>query len=213
MLRPRARLCFKGGAARTAPRKFSGTISVASDTSVAAGLAGRYALALYDLADEAKQLDAVAADLARLKTMIDESDDLRRLMSSPLVSRVQQAKAMDELVAQAGVNELTRRFVRVVASNRRLFGLRAIIDVFNRMLADRRGELTAEVTSAKPLTQAQADAVNAALRGAVGRKVSMDLKVDPKLLGGLKVKVGSRLVDASLASKLQRLQLAMKGFE
>jgi F-type H+-transporting ATPase subunit delta len=186
---------------------------VASEISLGAGLAGRYATALYDLADEAKQLDAVAADLARLKAMIDDSEDLRRLIASPLVSRDQQAKSMDALVGEAGIGDLTRRFVRVVAGNRRLFALRAIIDVFNRMLADRRGELTAEVTSAKPLSQAQADAVNAALRGAVGRKVSMDLKVDPRLLGGLKVRVGSRLVDASLASKLQRLQLAMKGFE
>jgi F-type H+-transporting ATPase subunit delta len=186
---------------------------VASDTSSAAGLAGRYATALYELADEAKQLDAVAADLARLRTMVDESEDLRRLIASPLVSRAQLAKAMDALVAQAGVGDLTRRFVHTLASNRRLFALRSIIEAYNRMLADRRGELTAEVTSAKPLSPQQAEAVNAALRGAVGRKVSMDLKVDPRLLGGLKVKVGSRLVDASLASKLQRLQLAMKGSE
>jgi F-type H+-transporting ATPase subunit delta len=186
---------------------------VASDTSLAAGLAGRYATALYELADEAKQLDAVAADLARIRAMIDESEELRRMMSSPLISRAQQAKSIDALVEQAGIGDLTRRFVRTVAGNRRLFGLRAVIDAFNRMLADRRGELTAEVTSAKPLSPQQAEAVNAALRGAVGRKVSMDLKVDPKLLGGLRVKVGSRLVDASLASKLQRLQLAMKGFE
>jgi F-type H+-transporting ATPase subunit delta len=186
---------------------------VASDTSLAAGLAGRYATALYELADEAKQLDTVAADLARVRAMIEESDDLRRMISSPLISREQQAKSIDALVAQAGIGDLTRRFVRIVANNRRLFALRSVIDVFNRTLAERRGELTAEVTSAKPLTPQQAEAVNAALRGAVGRKVSMDLKVDPKLLGGLRVKVGSRLVDASLASKLQRLQLAMKGFE
>jgi F-type H+-transporting ATPase subunit delta len=190
-----------------------GPISVASDTSLAAGLAGRYATALYELADEAKQLDAVAADLARIRAMIDESEELRRMISSPLISRAQQAKSIDALVAQVGIGDITRRFVRIVANNRRLFALRSVIEVFNRMLAEHRGELTAEVTSAKPLSPQQAEAVNAALRGAVGRKVSMDLKVDPKLLGGLRVKVGSRLVDASLASKLQRLQLAMKGFE
>ena len=190
-----------------------GPISVASDTSLAAGLAGRYATALYELADEAKQLDTVASDLARVRAMIDESDELRRMINSPLISREQQAKSIDALVAQAGVGDLTRRFVRIVASNRRLFALRSIIEVFTRMLAERRGELTAEITSARPLSPQQAEAVNAALRGAVGRKVSMELNVDPKLLGGLRVKVGSRLVDASLASKLQRLQLAMKGFE
>jgi F-type H+-transporting ATPase subunit delta len=186
---------------------------VASETSLAAGLAGRYATALYDLADEAKQLDVVATDLARLKTLVDQSADLRRLIASPLVSREQQAKAMDAIVGQAGVSDLTRRFVGTVANNRRLFALRSIIDAFNQILASRRGELTAEVTSARPLSAQQVEAVNNALRTAAGRKVTMDLKVDPKLLGGLKVKVGSRLVDASLASKLQRLQLAMKGFE
>lgn len=186
---------------------------MASETSLASGLAGRYATALYELADEAKQLDLVAADLARLKAMVEQSPDLRRLISNPLVSREQQAKAMDALVKQAGLGDLTRRFVGTVARNRRLFALRSIIEAFTRMLAERRGELTAEVISARPLSTQQVEAVNTALRSAVGRKVMMDLKVDPKLLGGLKVKVGSRLVDASLASKLQRLQLAMKGFE
>lgn len=186
---------------------------MASETSFAAGLAGRYATALYELADEAKQLDAVAADLVRLKTMLDESADLRRFVSSPLIGRAEQAKAMDALVEKAQLAELTRRFVGTVARNRRLFQLRSIIEAFGQMLAAHRGELTAEVISAKPLNPAQAEAVNAALRGAMGRKVSMDLKVDPSLLGGLRVKVGSRLVDASLASKLQRLQFAMKGLE
>ncbi len=186
---------------------------MASETSLASGLAGRYATALYELADEAKQLDAVAADLAQLKAMIEQSADLRRFVSSPLVSREQQAKAMDALVAQAGLGDLTRRFIGTVAGNRRLFVLPSIVSAFMRMLAERRGELTAEVTSAKPLSTQQVEAVNGALRTAVGRKVTMDLKVDPRLLGGLKVKVGSRLVDASVASKLQRLQLAMKGFE
>lgn len=184
---------------------------MASETSLASGLAGRYATALYELADEQRQLDAVAADLAKLKAMIDDSADLRRLVSSPLISRDQQAKAMASLIARAGVSDLTRRFVGMVARNRRLFSLRSIIDVFTQILAARRGELTAEVTSAKKLSPAQVEAINAALRGAAGRKVMIDLKVDPKLLGGLRVKVGSRLVDASLASKLQRLQLVMKG--
>jgi F-type H+-transporting ATPase subunit delta len=184
---------------------------VAAETSSTAGLAGRYATAFYELADEAKALDAVAADLAQLKKLIGESADLRQLISSPLVPRDQQAKAMLGIVARAGFNDLTRRFVGAVAKNRRLYRMTAIIDAFTAILADRRGEMTAEVTSAKPLSSAQADAVGAALRGALGRKVAVDLKVDPRLIGGLKVKVGSRLVDASLANKLQRLQLAMKG--
>lgn len=184
---------------------------MASDTSYAAGLAGRYATALYELADETKQLDALAADLTRLKAAVDASPDLQRLISSPLISRDHQAKAMDAIVAAAGFGDLARRFVGMAARNRRLFALRGMIDTFMQILAARRGEMTADVTSAKPLTQAQAEAVGAALRGAVGRKVTMNLKVDPKLLGGLKVKVGSRLIDASVASQLQRLQYAMKG--
>lgn len=194
------------------PPQFAGTSnSVASETSLASGLAGRYATALYDLADEAKQIDAVAADLARLKAMIDESADLRRMMASPLISRDQQAAAIEALAQSAGVGDLTRKFVVVVARNRRLFALRAMIDVFGQILALRRGEIRAEVVAAKPLTPQQVEAVAAALRSAAGRKVTADVKVDPKLIGGLKVRVGSRLIDASLATKLQRLQLAMKG--
>lgn len=184
---------------------------MASESPVLTGLAGRYATALYELADEAKALDPVAADLAQLKAAITESADLQRLVASPLVPRDQQAKAVLAIVQKMGLSDLTRRFVGTVARNRRLFQLPAIIDGYAALLAEHRGEVTATVTSAKPLSAPQAESVNAALRAAIGRKVAVSLHVDPKLLGGLKVKVGSRLVDASLASKLQRLQLAMKG--
>jgi F-type H+-transporting ATPase subunit delta len=184
---------------------------VASETSLSAGLAGRYANALYELAHDAGQLDAVAGDLALLKALIAESADLRRLIGSPLVARAQQAKAMAALVEKAGLGDLARRFVGVIAKNRRLAALPAAIDAFTALLALRRGETVAEIVSARPLTPSQADAVGAAVRGAAGRKVTLDLKVDPRLIGGLKVKVGSRLVDASLAAKLSRLQIAMKG--
>jgi len=184
---------------------------VASESHHLTGLAGRYATALYELADEAKALDAVAADLKTLKGLVAESADLRRLVTSPLVPREQQAKAVLALVEKAGVSDITRRFVGTVARNRRLASLVQIVDGFMALLAAHRGEITAEVTSAKALSQPQAEAVGNALRTAIGKKVSVQLNVDPKLLGGLKVKVGSRLIDASLASKLQRLQLAMKG--
>jgi F-type H+-transporting ATPase subunit delta len=184
---------------------------VASETFHLPGLAGRYATALYELADEAKALDAVSADLKALKAQIAESADLRRLITSPLIPREQQAKAVLALVEKAGLSDLTRRFVGMVARNRRLAALVDIIDSFTGLLAAHRGEIVAEVTSAKQLSTPQADAVGNALRAAVGKKVAVQLNVDPKLLGGLKVKVGSRLIDASLASKLQRLQLAMKG--
>jgi F-type H+-transporting ATPase subunit delta len=175
------------------------------------GLAGRYATALYELADEAKTLDAVANDLTGIKKAIAESADLQRLIASPLIPRHEQAKGVLALVEKMGVSDLTRRFVGMVARNRRLFRLDAIIDGYMSLLAAHRGEVEATVTSAKPLTPPQAEQVNDALRTAVGRKVAVSLQVDPTLLGGLKVKVGSRQIDASLASKLQRLQLAMKG--
>lgn len=175
------------------------------------GLAGRYATALYELAEEQKALDQVANDLATVKRAIADNADLQRLIASPLVPRDQQAKAVLALVEKMGLSDLTRRFVGAVARNRRLFRLPQIIDAYTMLLAEHRGEVNAMVTSAKPLSAPQAESVNAALRAAVGRKVAVSLHVDPALLGGLKVKVGSRLIDASLASKLQRLQLAMKG--
>lgn len=184
---------------------------MASESLILTGLAGRYATALYELADEAKALDQVAADLAKLKAAIAENADLQRLIASPLVPRDQQAKAVLALVGKMGLGDLTRRFVGTVARNRRLFQLPAIIDGYSALLAEHRGEVTATVTAAKPLSAPQTESVTAALRAAVGRKVAVAVNVDPKLLGGLKVKVGSRLVDASLATKLQRLQLAMKG--
>ena len=190
---------------------FRGKFQVASDLSLASGLAGRYAAALYELADEARALDAVSADLKMLKALVGESRDLAQLLASPLIARDQQAKAMAAIVARSGVSDLTRRFVGTLARNRRLGQLVPVIDAFHRILADRRGEITAEIAAARTLSEAQIEALGAKLRAALGRKVALEVKVDPKLLGGLRVKVGSRLVDASLSSKLQRLQLAMKG--
>lgn len=184
---------------------------MASESPNLTGLAGRYATALYELADEAKALDQVSADLKALKTAITESADLRRLIGSPLVPRAEQGKAILAIVEKLQLGDLARRFVGIVARNRRLGNLVDVIDAFGALLAARRGEITATVTSAQPLSAPQAEAVGNALRAAVGKKVAVQLSVDPKLLGGLKVKVGSRLIDASLASKLQRLQLVMKG--
>jgi len=176
-----------------------------------AGLAGRYATALYELAHDAGALDQVAGDLATIKTMLAGSADARHLIASPLFARAQQGKAMAEIVAKAQLGAIARRFVGVIANNRRLAQLPAFIESFESLVARRRGELEAEVTSAVPLSQAQVNAIAGSIPGATGRKVRLVLKVDPKLVGGLRVKVGSRLVDASIAAKLSRLQLAMKG--
>lgn len=175
------------------------------------GLAGRYALALIDLADEKKELDQVADDLSALKALIAESEDLRKLIRSPLLSRAAKSRAMAAILEKAGMGEITRRFILVVTRNRRLFALPRMIDAYLAELARRRGEITAEVVSATELNDTQQKALVEALRAAVGGKVQIDLKVDRDLIGGLIVKVGSRMVDNSLRSKLQRLQLAMKG--
>lgn len=175
------------------------------------GLAGRYATALYDLADGGKVIDEVAADLAALGRMIDESDDLRRLVQSPVMSRDDQTKAIRALVEKAGMQDLTRKFVGTVAQNRRLFVLRQMISAFHAHLAERRGQATAEVTSATELSDQQLSALNDALKSAMGTSVSVETKVDPGLLGGLVVKVGSRMIDTSLRTKLSQLRLAMKG--
>ena len=184
---------------------------MAAQHSGTAGLAARYAAALFDLADEAKQLDAVAADLRTLRALIAESDDLRRLVRSPVLSRAEQGKAMAAVLQQAGLGDLLRRFVALVAENRRLFALTDMIDAYLAELARRRGEVTATVTSATALSEAQTASVTDALKRAVGGKVAVELRTDPSLIGGLVVKVGSRMIDSSLKSKLQRLQLVMKG--
>ncbi len=175
------------------------------------GLAGRYASALFELAENAKQLDAVAGELRGLRQVIADSEDLRRLIRSPIYDRDQQGAAMAAILDKAGVGDLTRRFVLVVAQNRRLFALPQMIDAYLAELAHRRGEVTAVVTAARTLTKEQQSALTDKLRKAVGAKVQVDLQVDPEVLGGLVVRVGSRMVDSSLRSKLDKLQYAMKG--
>jgi F-type H+-transporting ATPase subunit delta len=184
---------------------------VASETTGSSGLAGRYAAALFDLADERHALDAVAGDLRELRTMVTGSPDLVRLLRSPVLSREQQAKAVEALAERAGLSELTRSFLGVVAGNRRLFAMPDMIEAYLKKLAERRGEVTALVTVAQPLNAARQTALTEQLRRALGARVAVDVRVDPSLLGGMIVKVGSRMVDASLASRLQRLRLAMRG--
>ncbi|MEM1399403.1 MAG: F0F1 ATP synthase subunit delta [Pseudomonadota bacterium] len=184
---------------------------MAAAKTVSATLAERYATALYDLADEAKALDAVADDLRGMRALLVESDDLRRLVRSPSIGREDQAKALDSVAKSAGVHDLTRKFLGVLAANRRLFALGEIGQAYLNELSRRRGEMTAEVTSATELSDQQIKKLTDQLRASMGSKVSVDLQVDPALLGGMIVKVGSRMVDSSLRTKLAKLQLAMKG--
>lgn len=183
---------------------------MASETTGVSALAERYATALFDLADERRALDEVADDLRQLRAMIAASADLLRLVRSPIVSRRDQARAVAALGQRAELSGLVRDFLAVVARNRRLFAVPVMIEAFLARLAERRGEVTAEVVSAQPLTQAQIDTLGDHLRHTVGRRVFIDARIDPRLIGGMVVKVGSRMVDASIESKLRRLQLAMK---
>jgi F-type H+-transporting ATPase subunit delta len=187
-----------------------GSFSLASETTDVSGLAERYAAALFDLADERRVLDEIAADLRQLRAMLETSGDLRRLIRSPILSRDDQGKAIGVLAERAGLSMLVRNFLAVIARNRRLFVVPAIIEAFLHRLAARRGEVSAQVTTALPLSEAQFVALNEQLRRSIGSRVSVDVRVDPELIGGMIVRVGSRMVDGSVKSKLQRLQLAMK---
>ena len=184
---------------------------MASEATGVSGVAERYAAALFDLADERRTLDEVASDLRELRAMLAASADLSRLVRSPVLTRSEQAKAIAALTERAGFSPLVRDFLAVVAKNRRLFAVPAMIASYLAKLAERRGEVTAEVTAAQPLSETQLALLSEQLRRSVGRRVSIDARVDPGLIGGIIVKVGSRMIDGSLKSKLQRLRLAMRG--
>lgn len=182
-----------------------------SQSKDAGGVAGRYASALYELADSAKVLDAVAGDLRALRTMLETSDDFARLVSSPVLTRGAQVAAVTALADKAGFDSLTVKFVGLLAQNRRLGALRSTVAAFLSQLALRRGEVTAKVTSAQAMGAKHLDAVTKALATSLGSKVALEARVDPALLGGMVVRVGSMMIDSSLATKLQKLRLSMKG--
>ncbi|OCW59042.1 F0F1 ATP synthase subunit delta [Hoeflea olei] len=174
------------------------------------GVAERYASSLYELASEAKQVDAVAKDLNRFQAMIDSSDDLRRLVESPVFSADDQSRAIVALIGKAGIAGLVGNFLKVVARNRRLFALPAIIRSYHDTVARERGEVSAEVKTAHALSAAQEKELMAALSGVTGKTVTLNVTVDESLLGGLIVKIGSRQVDTSLRTKLSTLKHALK---
>jgi F-type H+-transporting ATPase subunit delta len=184
---------------------------VPADAVGVSDVAARYASALYELADEKGAIDAVASDLAALQKMTEDSDDFRRFIKSPVLSRADQTKGISAIADKAQLGPLTLQFLGLVTANRRLFALPGMIQGFRAILAERRGQATAHVTSAAPLNDGQTASLIEALKRAIGRNVDVVSKVDPSILGGLIVKVGSRMVDSSIKSKLQRLKLAMKG--
>ena len=170
----------------------------------------RYAQALFDLALETGRLDAVRADVVSLKTAWIESADLRRLATSPVISADDQVKGLTAVAVKAGFDLLTAKFLGLIATNGRAVELVGAINAFVALSAKHRGVVAAEVTSAAPLSAAQLKAVTAAVSSALGQTPEISTRVDPSILGGVKVRVGSRLFDASVRSKLDSLKFALK---
>ena len=173
-------------------------------------MAGRYATALFELAREENKLEETERGLVGLSASLDESEDLRRLVRSPIFSAAEQSKALAGIAKQAGLPTLAANFLQLLVKNRRLFALRDIITGFRKLSADHRGELTADVTSAVALSEPQADELKATLKAKTGKSITLIEKVDPAILGGLVVKIGSRMVDSSIRTKLYNLKYAMK---
>jgi F-type H+-transporting ATPase subunit delta len=184
---------------------------VENSGGIQASLAGRYAMALFELARDEKKLEAVSASLATLKQALAESEEFRRLTTSPLVSRDEALATLQVAADSLKLDPLTGNFLGVLAKNRRLGQLGPAIRAFSTLYAQHRGETTAEVTTAHPLTDDQVADLKAKLKSQLGRDVAVDLNVDPAILGGLIVKVGSRQIDGSIRTKLNTLANAMKG--
>ena len=178
---------------------------------IQASLAGRYAIALFELAEERKALDAVGESLAALGKALAESEDFRTLTTSPLIGRDQAAQAVGATAAAMKLDPITSSFLGVLAGNGRLRQLGNVIRAFNLLAARRRGEITAEVTSAHALDEGQVEAIRTNLRSRYGADIAVDLDVDPAILGGLVVKIGSRMIDGSIRTKLNALASAMRG--
>ena len=173
-------------------------------------MGARYARALFDLALETGALDAIEADLKALRAMVGESADLRTLIAAPRFTAEEQAAGLTALARRVGAGETTVKFLGLLAANRRASALIEIIDAFDALAAAHRGLVSAKVTTAVPMTAAQSKSLAAALAIALGREPRVETVVDPKILGGVKVRVGSRLYDASLKSKLDSLKFALK---
>jgi len=184
---------------------------VTAETSPVSGLAGRYAHALLELAENKNKLDTVADDLRGFRDLVEQSAELGRFLRSPLVSRDQQTKTLRAILEKAGADQITVNFAMVAARNGRIFALPAMAEAYLNELARRRGEVTAKVTTARELTANQRHQLEEALRQGAGGKVNIEASVDPALIGGMIVRVGSRMIDNSLRSKLNRLHHAMKG--
>jgi F-type H+-transporting ATPase subunit delta len=184
---------------------------VAGDEPIVSGMAGRYATALFELALEEQAVDAVRGDLDRFEALIVDSPDLLRLVRSPVFTAEEQTKATSAVLEKAGIGGITARFFRVVTANRRLFAVRAMIGAFRKLVAHYKGETTVEVTLAETPNEAHLNAIKDAIKAVTKKKdVQLEVKIDPAIIGGLIVKLGSRMVDTSLRTKLNAIKFAMK---
>ena len=184
---------------------------VENSGGIGASLSGRYATALFELARESKKIEAVEASLGKLRAALDQSDDFRTLTSSPVLSRADAAKGVEAAAGSLGLDDITTKFLGVLATNRRLNQLAGVIRNFRALAARHRGETTAEVTSAHPLDDDQVAQLKSQLKQRLGRDVSVELNVDPTILGGLVVRIGSQMIDSSIRTRLNSLAHAMKG--
>lgn len=187
------------------------SVNNAPDRNVVTGLAGRYATALFDLAREGGKIDETGAELLGFKGLIESSADLKLLITSPQIGRSDKASAVKAISEKAGFSVLTKNFLGTLAKNGRLSAFSHVADAFKILAAHHRGEVTADVKAAHALSDLQLDALKSKLRSAMGRDIAVNVTVDDTLLGGLIVKVGSKMIDSSLKTKLDRLEIAMKG--
>ncbi len=183
---------------------------MSATSSVLATIARPYAHALFDLATEAKKVSAVESDLEVIEKLVGESDDFSSFLRSPLIATDVKGAAIDAIVSKAGLGDMVANFVRLVARNGRLFVLPTMISAFRDLAAKARDELRAEVTSASPLNKTQLSSLAKTLKSRLGKTVTLDTHVDPTLIGGLVVKVGSQMIDSSLKTKLGAMRIAMK---
>ena len=184
--------------------------SVAGENPIVSGMAGRYAIALFELALESNAVEQVQSDLNAFDALVAANPDLARLVRSPVFSGEEQAKALAAILERAGITGIAANFLRVVAQNRRLFAAREMIRGFNALVAKHKGEVAAQVTVAQELNDARLTEIREALKAVTGKDVKVHVDVDPSIIGGLKVKLGSRMVDASLRTKLNSIKIAMK---
>jgi len=184
---------------------------VAGKDSIISGMAGRYATALFELALENKAVDKVKNDLEAFDALVAASSDLNRLVRSPVFGADEQLRALSAILAKAGIKGLAANFLRVIAANRRLFAARDMIRGYRALVARHKGEVSAQITVAEKLTEKNLAALKSALKSVTGGKdIDLDVKIDPTIIGGLVAKVGSRMVDSSLRTKLNAIKFAMK---